>query len=382
MAMKIWQLVIFQSLQKQVTLACLQLIKAERQNEMINTRFIRAVVEIELDFEKNSSVPNSSDQITSPTLKIYKDYFEVPFLQYTEQFYRQEASNFLVHNSMSEYLKKVSPWIDEELHRVQSYLHSSTLAPLIKKLEQIFIFDQLEAICTEAKTLLHNENYSDFACLFKSFDKIPNVTVQLKKIFEDNFLPKGIQSMEQISITAINDPKLHIETILDIHKKFFKVAQNFFNNDENLIASVNKACGNFINNNAITEAANNARKSAELLARYFDIFLRKGSKVEKEISIEKKFDQIMIVFNYIKDKDVFEKFYYKMLAKRLVGRLSTSNDYEELMILRLINACGFAYTSKLQKMFQDVSLSGTLLDQYRIYCKKEKIDNIGINILN
>ncbi|CAF5039223.1 unnamed protein product [Rotaria sp. Silwood1] len=126
-----------------------------------------------------------------------------------------------------------------------------------------------------------------------------------------------------------------LKQFLIIHKEFFKVAQKFFNNDENLITSVNKTCGNFINNNAIAEAANNARKSAELLARYCDIFLRKRSKVEKEIVIEEKFYQIMIVFNYIKDKDVFEKFYYKMLAKRLIDRLSLSNDYEELMKLNL-----------------------------------------------
>ncbi|CAF3834574.1 unnamed protein product [Rotaria sp. Silwood1] len=116
-----------------------------------------------------------------------------------------------------------------------------------------------------------------------------------------------------------------LKQFLIIHKEFFKVAQKFFNNDENLITSVNKTCTNFINNDALTEVTDNARKSAELLARYCDIVLRKGSKVEKEI----------IVFNYIKDKDVFEKFYYKMLAKRLIDRLSLSNDYEELMILRL-----------------------------------------------
>ncbi|CAF4004190.1 unnamed protein product, partial [Rotaria sp. Silwood1] len=67
-----------------------------------------------------------------------------------------------------------------------------------------------------------------------------------------------------------------LKQFLIIHKEFFKVAQKFFNNDENLITSVNKTCGNFINNNAIAEAANNARKSAKLLTRSCDIFLRKG----------------------------------------------------------------------------------------------------------
>ncbi len=42
-----------------------------------------------------------------------------------------------------------------------------------------------------------------------------------------------------------------------------------------------------------------------------------------------------MVFNYVEDKDVFQKFYGKMLAKRLVGQLSASDDYEELMISKL-----------------------------------------------
>jgi cullin 1 len=42
-----------------------------------------------------------------------------------------------------------------------------------------------------------------------------------------------------------------------------------------------------------------------------------------------------VVFNYVEDKDVFQKFYGKMLAKRLVGQLSASDDYEESMISKL-----------------------------------------------
>ncbi len=41
------------------------------------------------------------------------------------------------------------------------------------------------------------------------------------------------------------------------------------------------------------------------------------------------------MFNYVEDKDVFQKFYGKLLAKRLVGQLSASDDYEESMILKL-----------------------------------------------
>ena len=46
----------------------------------------------------------------------------------------------------------------------------------------------------------------------------------------------------------------------------------------------------------------------------------------------------MILFKYIEDKDVFQKFYSKMLAKRLVQQNSTSDDAEASMISKL-KAC-------------------------------------------
>ncbi|CAF3559912.1 unnamed protein product [Rotaria sp. Silwood1] len=136
---------------------------------------------------------------------------------------------------------------EEEKHRVESYLHPSTLAPLIKKVEDVRIRDQFEAIYTEAKTLLHDEKYSDFALLFKLVGRVPNAIVALKKIVEDNFRLKAIESIKLISATAIN------------------------------------ACGNFINNNTVTEADETTRKVPELVARYGDILLRKGKMLAKRV---------------------------------------------------------------------------------------------------
>lgn len=49
----------------------------------------------------------------------------------------------------------------------------------------------------------------------------------------------------------------------------------------------------------------------------------------------------MVVFKYIEDKDVFQKFYAKMLAKRLVHQNSASDDAEASMIskLKVLPAC-------------------------------------------
>ncbi len=45
MTMKIWENTFFKSLNNQVTQACLNLIKAERNNEVINTNLISEVIQ-------------------------------------------------------------------------------------------------------------------------------------------------------------------------------------------------------------------------------------------------------------------------------------------------------------------------------------------------
>lgn len=42
---------------------------------------------------------------------------------------------------------------------MQSYLHSSTLSSLIKRVEEVLIRDQLDVIYVEAKTLLRDERH-------------------------------------------------------------------------------------------------------------------------------------------------------------------------------------------------------------------------------
>jgi cullin 1 len=54
-----------------------------------------------------------------------------------------------------------------------------------------------------------------------------------------------------------------------------------------------------------------------------------------------------------------------MLAKRLVNGTSASDDAEGSMISKLKEACGFEYTSKLQRMLTDMSLSKELNDQFK-----------------
>jgi cullin-4 len=62
-------------------------------------------------------------------------------------------------------------------------------------------------------------------------------------------------------------------------------------------------------------------------------------------------------FRFIHGKDVFEAFYKKDLAKRLLVGKSASVDSEKSMLSKLKAECGAGFTSKLEGMFRDMELS-------------------------
>ena len=92
------------------------------------------------------------------------------------------------------------------------------------------------------------------------------------------------------------------------------------------------------------------------MAKYCDSLLKKSNKPQ-EYDLEDQLDQVMVVFKYVQDKDVFEQFYSSRLAVRIVQKLSASDDAEASMISRLKQACGYEYTRKLQNMINDIGLS-------------------------
>ncbi len=71
---------------------------------------------------------------------------------------------------------------------------------------------------------------------------------------------------------------------------------------------------------------------------------------------------------------MFQKFYSKLLARRLINENSVSDDAESSMIAGLKQACGFEYTSKLQRMFTDMTISADIHEKFKTFAIEQKKD--------
>ena len=357
-----WKEDMFATTENAVMNAVLRLVEKLRNGETIEHGKIKDVVSsfVSLGIDEADS--------TKVTLDVYRQYFEKPYLEATTKYYENESQNFLAENSVVDYMKKAEQRLDEEKERVGLFLQNEIMQPLMKTCEQALIAKHAVVLRDEFQILLNNDREEDMARMYKLLARIPEGLDPLRKKFEVHVRQCGEQAIVKISEQGENvEPKAYVDALLEVHTQYAALVQNAFAGESEFVRSLDNACREYVNRNRF--CVKNSSKSPELLAKHADSVLKRSTKATEEDDMEKMLNDIMTIFKYIEDKDVYQKFYSRHLAKRLVNGTSASGDAETSMISKLKDASGFEYTNKLQRMFQDMQTSKDLNTAYDDWCK-------------
>jgi len=323
----------------------LGLILRERQGEMIPRGLMKTITGMLVDLGRD----------------VYSRDFEAPFLAASATFYQAESQEYLSQNSASDYMKKAEVRLHEEAERVGHYLDSSTDAKIKEVAEKELIAKHMQTLAQMENsgivTMIEDSKIDDLARAYSLFKRVTQPTSGLAVI-------RDLMSdyVKRVGTELVNDeernrdPVLYVQGLLQLRDKYEKVIVEAFQSDKQFYNALNKSFEGFINLN---------QHSPEYISLFVDDQLRKGLKGTTEEEMEGVLEKVVMLFRYLQEKDVFEKYYKQHLAKRLLGGRSVSDDAERSMITKLKHECGYQFTSKLEGMFNDMKISSDTQDGFR-----------------
>lgn len=364
-----WKEDFFDHIEGRVMDAVLKLIERQRLGETVEQSQIKSIVDsyVSLGLDENDS--------SKSTLEVYRFHFERPFLEATKVFYQNESARFVAENSVVEYMKKAEGRLEEEKNRVGLYLHPDITRRLTEVCLEVLVTAHSSLLRDEFQNLLDHERTEDLSRMYGLLSRIRDGLDPLRVKFETHVRKAGLNAVEKVVAGGENfEPRQYVDALLEVHTRYQTLVNVAFGGESEFVRSLDNACREFVNRNQVCKTT--STKSPELLAKYADGLLKRGSKATEDNELEEMLTQVMTVFKYIDDQDVFQKFYSRQLAKRLVHTSSISDDAETSMISKLKEACGFEYTNKLQRMFQDIQISKDLNSGFKEHLEKLDDDSV------
>ena len=283
------------------------------------------------------------------SLGIYQECFEKPFLEASTSFYRTEGERVMGVSDVPDYLRHCEARLAEESERCDTYLNSGTARQLTATVEANLVACHIGGILDKGfDVMMSSHNLDDLSRLHGLLARVGRRD-RLRAAFGAYVKRQGTAVVRDEE----NDKDM-VQRLLDMKDKADNVVADAFDGEEMFGNALKEAFESFINCRQ--------NRPAELIAKFIDARLRAGTKgAGSEEETEGVLDAVLTLFRYIQGKDVFEAFYKKDLAKRLLLGKSASIDSEKSMISRLKAECGSQFTNKLEGMFKDVDLSRDIM---------------------
>jgi len=306
--------------------------------------------------------------------KVYEEVFERDMLKATAQFYQHEAQNFIAQNTVSDYLRKIEKRIAEEEERAIVYLDKSSQSKLRKVVRHELITKYASQLVENKSSgcvhMFVNDMGGDLRRMFQLFRLVPSTLTHIQNAMSALVKQTGVAIVKDPE--NLKQPKQFVQKVLDCRRKYNHFVKVSFDEDRSFTRDLKESLEYFINLDT---------RNAQYLSLYLDEMMRKGLKGMSSEEREKLMNDVISIFRYLEDKDVFEDFYKKHLAQRLLNDTSVDRDHEKMMISKLKAECGHQFTSRLEGMFNDIKISMDMMNEYRSQNRTKSGPEINVTVL-
>ncbi|KAL8735506.1 MAG: hypothetical protein Q9181_002764 [Wetmoreana brouardii] len=305
------------------------------------------------------------------TLSVYTSDFEPELLARSSSYIATWSDQKADTLDLAGYIDESQKLIELELRRCDHFgLDSTTRKSLETYLEDLLVDQpdrQKKLLNTVDISRLLQEDARDALKQLYGLLQRRDLCEKLRMPFESYISDQG----SQIVFDEAREQEM-IVRLLVFKKKLDLVWENCFAMHEGLGHSLREAFEAFINKSKrsnMTWGTDNP-KPGEMIAKHVDMILKGGLKgmaantatvkvasnedadvsgEDEDVEINKQLDQVLELFRFVHGKAVFEAFYKRDLARRLLLNRSASADAEK--------KCGAGFTHNLEQMFKDIGLA-------------------------
>ena len=284
--------------------------------------------------------------------------------------YHKLSKDWLKEMNYSDYLKFLEKWLIEEETRLiqkEEMKDSDIIDTMNTARYQLLMRGNQNAIgihkllkkeCgIDAKpdnlSAIYNPTL-DIARLYRLYNNIPQGLLRFSNIFKEYIMHLLNIFIDESKMSRDYQHDKLIISLFKVHDRFLRIIEYQFDSKQSFINALNDAFKQVINKEYYVSAC---------LARFSNNLLKKGKEI-KEIEMDNTMSSIVTFYNYLFDKDIFERDFCAFFESRLLQDLSKDVKLEQKMIKMLKIESNDEWISKMVNILQDIEESTVLMEYF------------------
>lgn len=374
----------------------LDLVNMDRKGDVIDKNLVKRLLQM---YEQLAETDDLADDH-----RLYLTTFEPAYLQDSKRFYAQEVEQLLREGDAGVWLRHTSRRLVEEEERCETTVSKLSVTKIVKVVDDELISSHMDRFLalesSGLRTMIDNDRVEDLSLLYRIVGRVPNGIDKLKKILQARVVELGLEiekalkdanfSAQQPGAEGEDTPKpltgsarvtaaavKWVDDVLKLKDKFDTFLHECFRSDKILESALTRSFSEFINLFG---------RSSEFVSLFIDDNLKNGIRGKTEAEVDESMEKAIVLVRFLQDRDMFQRYYQKHLARRLLHGKSESEDAEKQLISRMKQEIGSHFTQRFEGMFKDMDTSRDLTTGYRDYIRdlgdmdRKNID-LGINVL-